>query len=49
MHRTLTLKKGLNKIVVASGTNSGSGDAPYIGNLTFTLSSAANNDDSTQV
>ncbi|WP_434340449.1 hypothetical protein [Mycoplasmoides gallisepticum] len=49
MHRTLTLKKGLNKIVVASGTNSGSGDAPYIGNLTFTLSSAANNDDSTEV
>ncbi len=48
MHRTLTLKKGLNKIVVAGGTNSGSGDAPFIGNLTFTLSSAANNNEPTQ-
>ncbi|QEX45881.1 FIVAR domain-containing protein [Mycoplasmoides gallisepticum] len=36
MNRTLTLNKGLNKIVV-SGVNNG--DTPFIGNLTFTLES----------
>ncbi|AFP77130.1 FIVAR domain-containing protein [Mycoplasmoides gallisepticum] len=35
MKRTLTLNQGLNKIVV-SGVNNG--DTPFIGNLTFTLS-----------
>ncbi|AFP79397.1 variably expressed lipoprotein and hemagglutinin (VlhA) family protein [Mycoplasmoides gallisepticum WI01_2001.043-13-2P] len=45
--KTLTLVKGLNKITIATGTTGG-GDAPFIGNLTFTLSSAANNDDSTE-
>ncbi|WP_027122420.1 FIVAR domain-containing protein [[Mycoplasma] imitans] len=41
MHKTLTLVKGLNKIVIATGTTNG-GDAPFIGNLTFTLSSEQN-------
>ncbi|WP_461220457.1 hypothetical protein MG1601_624 [Mycoplasmoides gallisepticum] len=36
MKKTLTLNKGLNKIIVASGTTN-SGDAPFVGNLTFTL------------
>ncbi|WP_350266688.1 hypothetical protein ABOD99_03200 [Mycoplasmoides gallisepticum] len=33
---SLTLKEGLNKIVIAGGTQDGK-NAPYIGNLTFTL------------
>ncbi|WP_350266476.1 hypothetical protein ABOD99_02290 [Mycoplasmoides gallisepticum] len=36
MKKTLTLNKGLNKIIVASGTTN-NGDAPFVGNLTFTL------------
>ncbi|MFN3044954.1 hypothetical protein ACK3C2_03965, partial [Mycoplasmoides gallisepticum] len=46
--KTLTLVKGLNKITIATGAATGGGDAPFIGNLTFTLSNAANNDDSTE-
>ncbi|QEX46134.1 FIVAR domain-containing protein [Mycoplasmoides gallisepticum] len=40
--RTLRLKAGLNKIVIAGGgkENVDKGFAPYIGNLTFTLKSA---------
>lgn len=38
MKRTLTLNQGLNKIVV-SGVNNG--DTPFIGNLTFTLSTTS--------
>ncbi|AFP76343.1 variably expressed lipoprotein and hemagglutinin (VlhA) family protein [Mycoplasmoides gallisepticum CA06_2006.052-5-2P] len=34
--KVLTLQKGLNKIVIAGGTQDGK-NAPYIGNLTFTL------------
>ncbi|OCX90111.1 hypothetical protein BAU13_02380, partial [Mycoplasmoides gallisepticum] len=36
MKKTLTLNKGLNKIIVASGTTN-NGDAPFVGNLIFTL------------
>ncbi|MES3497596.1 hypothetical protein QMY45_03865, partial [Mycoplasmoides gallisepticum] len=36
MKKTLTLNKGLNKIIL-SGVNNG--DTPFIGNLTFTLES----------
>ncbi|SYV94618.1 lipoprotein and hemagglutinin (VlhA) family protein [Mycoplasmoides gallisepticum] len=36
MKKTLTLNKGLNKIIVVSGTTN-NGDAPFVGNLTFTL------------
>ncbi|QMT98428.1 FIVAR domain-containing protein [Mycoplasma tullyi] len=40
-NKTLSLQKGLNKILLA-GINTG--DTPYIGNLTFTLNSAAQGD-----
>ncbi|QEX47148.1 FIVAR domain-containing protein [Mycoplasmoides gallisepticum] len=36
MKRTLTLSKGLNKIILSGVSN---GDTPFIGNLTFTLES----------
>ncbi|SYV94615.1 lipoprotein and hemagglutinin (VlhA) family protein [Mycoplasmoides gallisepticum] len=42
MKKTLTLNKGLNKIIVASGTTN-SGDAPFVGNLTFTLNNSSTN------
>ncbi|AHB99853.1 VlhA.3.06 variable lipoprotein family protein [Mycoplasmoides gallisepticum S6] len=37
MKRTLTLSKGLNKIILSGVSN---GDTPFIGNLTFTLESS---------
>ncbi|AAP56547.1 VlhA.4.07.3 variable lipoprotein family protein [Mycoplasmoides gallisepticum str. R(low)] len=39
---SLTLKEGLNKIVIAGGTQDGK-NAPYIGNLTFTLNNSSTN------
>ncbi|QMT98272.1 FIVAR domain-containing protein [Mycoplasma tullyi] len=39
---TLTLKQGLNKVVISPGTED-SMNAPYIGNLTFTLNSTSTN------
>ncbi|SYV94149.1 lipoprotein and hemagglutinin (VlhA) family protein [Mycoplasmoides gallisepticum] len=45
MKKTLTLKKGLNKITLAGGTLQ-SNNAPYIGDLSFTLRNSVSNTDS---
>ncbi|SYV95274.1 lipoprotein and hemagglutinin (VlhA) family protein [Mycoplasmoides gallisepticum] len=40
----LTLQKGLNKIVISGGSSGQDGtNAPYIGNLTFTLNNSSTN------
>ncbi|AFP76351.1 variably expressed lipoprotein and hemagglutinin (VlhA) family protein domain protein [Mycoplasmoides gallisepticum CA06_2006.052-5-2P] len=41
--KTLMLKKGLNTIVLAGVDNVDRGNTPFIGNLTFTLSSMTQN------
>ncbi|UQZ95617.1 hypothetical protein F9C22_02450 [Mycoplasmoides gallisepticum] len=46
--RTLSLKEGLNKIIIAGGTLD-SKNAPYIGNLTFTLKTSTTSNDETSV
>ncbi|WP_350266482.1 hypothetical protein ABOD99_02310 [Mycoplasmoides gallisepticum] len=45
MKKTLTLKKGLNKITLAGGKLQ-SNNAPYIGDLSFTLRNSVSNTDS---
>ncbi|WP_085062063.1 hypothetical protein [Mycoplasmoides gallisepticum] len=44
--RTLLLKEGLNKIIIAGDTLD-SKSAPYIGNLTFTLKTSTTSKDET--
>ncbi|ADB96875.1 VlhA.5.10 variable lipoprotein family protein C-terminal domain protein [Mycoplasmoides gallisepticum str. R(low)] len=42
--KVLTLQKGLNKIVVSGGSSAqDAANAPYIGNLTFTLNNSSAN------
>ncbi|QEX47520.1 FIVAR domain-containing protein [Mycoplasmoides gallisepticum] len=42
--KVLTLQKGLNKIVISGGSSGQDGtNAPYIGNLTFTLNNSSTN------
>ncbi|QMT98253.1 FIVAR domain-containing protein [Mycoplasma tullyi] len=43
MQKTITLKQGLNKITINGVPGVAAGDAPFLGNLTFTLMNATNN------